>query len=113
MAGAETAFAPESKQQYWVNDGAIPLAANAASAQNVDSDTLQLVNGTTLFAVFPAGPDDDNEGAVRAICAQPGTTFEMDRGGALMALKNGTLLDPNPFAGFIYVTYRATVEAST
>jgi hypothetical protein len=113
LAGAATAFAPETKQQFWINNNAIPVAANAASAQNADSDTLQLVSGTNVFVVFPAGPGDAVENAVRTISAQPGTTFDVDRGGALRALKNGTPLDPNPFANLIYVTYRATVHESS
>jgi hypothetical protein len=110
LASAATAFAPETKQQYWINNSIIQIAANEASARNADSDVLQLASETTLFAVFPTGESDQVESAVKAICSQPGVTFDMDRGGALIALRNGSPVNPNPFADFVYITYRATVQ---
>jgi len=110
LNSASTAFAPETKQQYWINNEPIQIAANQASAKNADSDVLQLPIGTTFFAVFPTGEGDHVESAVKTICAQPGVTFDLDRAGALSALRNGTLMSPSPFANFIYITYRATVQ---
>jgi hypothetical protein len=108
-AGA-TAFAPETKQQYWIDDSAIPLAANQATAQQADSNTLQLPAGTTYFAVFQLGDNDALEQAIKQIAATSGYTFSIDRGGHLIASAQGAPVNPNPFANYVYVTYRAVVE---
>ncbi len=110
---AATAFAPETEQQYWINDAPIDVAANQASARNADSDVLQLMGGTTVFAVFPTGDGGQIESTVRTIASQPGLTFNIDRGGALTATKGAALVSPNPFANLIYVTYQATVRESS
>jgi hypothetical protein len=107
-----TAFAPETKQQYWIDDSAIPLAANQAAAQQADSDTLQLPSGTTLFAVFQLGDNDAIETGIKTIAATPGYAFDIDRGGHLIATAQGAPVAPNPFDNYVYVTYRAIVEPS-
>jgi hypothetical protein len=106
---ATTAFAPETKQQFWIDDATIRVCANASSAQDADSDVLQLPAGTTLFAVFPTGEGGAVEAAVKQIAARPGAKFALDRGGTLIAQRDDTMISPNPFADFLYVTYRATV----
>ncbi len=108
-AGA-TAFDSATKQQYWIDDGAIPLAANQAAAQQADSDTLQLPAGLTYFAVFQLGDNDALEAAIQQIAATPGYSFDIDRGGHLIATAQGAPVTPNPFENYIYVTYRAVVE---
>lgn len=112
LNGATTAFAPETLQQYWIDNAPIAVAANQAAIATADADTLQLPLGTTTFAVFPIGEDDSIASAVAAIAARAGFTFDVDPGGTLIASQGDAICDPNPFADFIYVTYKATVQDS-
>ncbi len=56
-----SAFAPDAKQQFWINRSTRNIAANHARARSADRDVLQFVTGTTLFAVFPTGENDQSE----------------------------------------------------
>jgi hypothetical protein len=112
LGGVSTTFAPETKQQYWIDDRAIAVAANQAAAQQADSDVLQLPLGTTLFVMFQLGENDGIEQGIKQIAATQGFTFDIDRGGNLIAMSQGAIVSPNPFANYLYVTYRAIVQAS-
>jgi hypothetical protein len=105
---ASSAFAPDTKQQYWLNEVHTDVRLVDAEAD----DSLELPLGTNFFVAFPTGGNGEIDAAVQQILAKT-YALSLDRGGTIIAKQNGAIVDPNPFANLIYVTFRVTVTAAS
>lgn len=106
---AANAFAPGTKQQYWINDGQKAIATSSAAP--TDSDTLQLPLGSSKLVAFPTMKDDAALNALATIL-QANYNISTDPNGTLIASKNSAPVSPSPFANLIYVTFYANVTES-
>jgi len=104
---ATSAFAPDTKQQYWINDTATPVRLSGPPDPN--DDALLLPKGTSFLIAFQDVDGGAVRSAVERIAAQPGVTIELNRGGELdVKAADGTIT--NPFANLIYVSFRVVVS---
>lgn len=101
---ATSAFAPDTKQQFWINDTTTPVRLTASTDPNDDS--LVLPKGTSFLVAFQDVTGRAVSNAVTQILAT--TSIDIDRGGALIGT-DGTGATTDPFANFVYVTYRVVV----
>lgn len=103
---ATTAFAPSTRQQFWLNKTATPIRLTKTS--DPGDDSLMLPKGTTILVAFQDVDGNVVRNEVNHIASDPNRTIGVNRGGELIATApDGTVT--NPFAQMIYVTYRATV----
>ena len=105
---ASSAFAKETKQQFWFANADQPIRLTGSVED--DDGALLLPQGTITLVAFQPGDNDKIVSAVDAVAAAPGAAFELDSNGGLIARANGAVMDPNPFAHFIYATCKVTVK---
>jgi hypothetical protein len=102
-----TAFAPSTRQQFWLNQTSTPIRVTPPDGSGDDS--LVLPKGSSFLVAFQDVDGGAVVSAVNHVAQDPTVSVQMNRGGQLSAVaKDGTV--SNPFANLIYVTFKATVN---